>query len=176
MHASPQQELRLGLQSPQRPTSGREEGIMLALKLVRLIESDSERLAQGLIKRLEREPKCVNLSVVPREELQQRAYEVYHNLASWLLDMTEYDILTTYRPLGVRRAEQGVPFADLYWALVVTKENLCDFLRDQAMSEAQVELFGVLEAHRQIDRFFDRAIYFAAQGYASVKHRAYAIA
>ena len=149
---------------------------MLALKLVRLIESDSEKLAQSLIRRLEHEPKCANLSVVPREELHQRAFEVYHNLVSWLMDMTEYDVLTRYRPLGVRRAEQGVPFADVYWALVVTKENLCDFLRDQAMSEAQVDMFGVFEAHRQIDRFFQRAIYYAAEGHASVKHHAYAIA
>ena len=149
---------------------------MLALKLVRLIESDSDKLARGLIKRLEHEPKCANLGVVPREELQQRAYEVYHNLASWLMDMTEYDLLKRYRPLGVRGAEQGVPFADVYWALVVTKENLCDFLREQAMSEIQVDLFGAFEAYRQIDGFFERAIYYAAQGYASVKHRAYAVA
>ncbi len=149
---------------------------MLALKLVRLIESDSDKLAKNLIRRIEHEPKCANMAVVPRDELHQRASEVYRNLSSWLTDMTEYDILTTYRPLGVRRAEQGVPFSDFYWALVVTKENLCDYLRDQAMSEAQIDMFGVFETHRQIDRFFERAIYFASEGYASVRHHAHAVA
>lgn len=149
---------------------------MIALKLVRLIEAHSYNLAHGLIRRIEQEPKCAGMAAVPALELEQRAFEVYHNLTDWLTDKTEREIEATYKALGIRRAEQGVPFAAFYWALVVTKDHLCEFVREEGFSERNMDLFGIFELHRLVDQFFERAIYYAAQGYAGAKQRVHAVA
>ena len=45
-----------------------------------------------------------------------------------LLTKTENEIHEGYGALGARRASQRVPLADLTWALMLTTENLFDFV------------------------------------------------
>ncbi|HMK28375.1 MAG TPA: hypothetical protein VK473_01735 [Terriglobales bacterium] len=145
---------------------------MIDLHLVRLIESHADELAQGLMQKLEASHRCSDLSKVPRTELQTRVLEVYKNLTIWLLNKTEEDIEVTYRHLGRRRCEQGVRFDHLYWALVVVKENLWEFLQEEGLAETQVNLYGGLELLRLTEQFFDRAIYHAAVGFRETSKNA----
>jgi hypothetical protein len=140
---------------------------MLATRLVHLIEANSDRLAAGLMETFQTSPRCAELSRVPREELADRAREVYRNLGDWLLGTTEAELERTYRAIGARRAAQGVPLPQLLWALIATKERLFDFLQREGVVESSVELIGELELLRQLERFFDRAMYHAAVGHES---------
>lgn len=139
---------------------------MLALKLVRLIEDHSTHLAQTLTDRINHSPRTHSFARIPEQELRERAQEVYSNLGDWLLNKTEVELERYYTRIGARRKAQGVPFDEFAWALIVTKENLWDFLRSEAVAERAMELFGELELLRLLDQFFDRAIYFGLKGYA----------
>jgi hypothetical protein len=68
-------------------------------------------------------------------------------------------------PLGRRRAEQGVTLSALCWALMMTEENLWNFLKLEGMRERPLEILGGFELLRLLDQFFDQAIYFATLGY-----------
>lgn len=138
---------------------------MIALRLVRLIESHSEQLAESLGHKLERSTRAADLRRVPAMEIHDRAREVYRNLSDWLLTKTEDDIERVYTPLGRRRAEQGVTLSALCWALMMTEENLWDFLELEGMREKPLEILGGFELLRLLDQFFDQAIYFATLGY-----------
>lgn len=138
---------------------------MIALRLVRLIESHSEQLAESLVHKLERSSRAADLKKVSAQEIRERAREVYRNLSDWLLTKTEDDIERVYTPLGRRRAEQGVTLSALCWALMMTDENLWDFLELQGMREKPLEILGGFELLRLLDQFFDQAIYFATLGY-----------
>lgn len=140
---------------------------MIALRLVRLIESHSEELTESLVHKLERSTRAADLRKVPEGELRERAREVYRNLSDWLLTKTEDDIERVYTPLGRRRAEQGVTLSALCWALMMTEENLWDFLEMEGMREKPLEILGGFELLRLLDLFFDQAIYFATLGYES---------
>jgi len=140
---------------------------MIALRLVHLIESHSEQLAEGLVQKLERSTRAADLRRVPATELADRAREVYRNLSDWLLTKTEDDIERVYTPLGRHRAEQGVTLSALCWALMMTEENLWDFLELEGMRERPLEILGGFELLRLLDQFFDQAIYFATLGYES---------
>lgn len=140
---------------------------MIALRLVHLIESHSEELAESLVRKVERSSRTTDLKKVPAKELRQRAREVYRNLSNWLLNKTEDDVERVYRPLGRRRAEQGVALSALSWALMMTEENLWDFLELEGMLEEPLEILAECELRRLLDLFFDRAIYFATLGYES---------
>jgi hypothetical protein len=138
---------------------------MIALRLVRLIESHSEQLSESLLYKLERSTRAAELRRVPAEEIRERARVIYRDLSDWLLTKTEDDVERVYVPLGRRRAEQGVSLSALCWALMMTEENLWDFLEMEGMRERPLEILGGFELLRLLDTFFDQAIYFATLGY-----------
>ena len=72
------------------------------------------------------------------------------------------------RPVGAKIvdvAAQHVPLSQLTWTIILTKENLWEFLKSESVLDRPVEVFGELEMLQLLDQFFDRAIYYAAIGY-----------
>jgi hypothetical protein len=139
--------------------------MMLAYRLVRLIETHSDALASSLLKRVQESEFAHGYRNVPREELEQRVYEVYCHLGEWLLGKNDFAIRERYRAIGARRAGQHVPLSQLIWVIVLTKENLWDYLKNEAGLERPTDVFGELEMLRLLDQFFDRAIFYASDGY-----------
>lgn len=138
---------------------------MIALKLVRLIEDHSQELAEGLAEKLLSSEHTRGLRKVPLEELKQRRHEIYHNLAQWLLRSTESDLEHRYVELGRQRASQGVAYSEFCWAIGITKEHLWAFLQREGGMDRAIDLLGGMELLRLLNRFFDRALYYAAIGY-----------
>lgn len=139
--------------------------MMLAYRLVRLIETHSDELAAGLLTRVQNSELSRSYRHVPPEELRQRVYEIYRHLGEWLLGKSAFDIEQRYEEIGTRRAHQNVPISELVWVIVLTKENLWEFLKKEAGMERPTEVFGELEMLQLLDQFFDRAIYYASIGY-----------
>jgi hypothetical protein len=139
--------------------------MLMAYRLVRLIEEHSDTLAQNLLNRVQHSLRASDYKLVPAEELRQRVYEIYRNLGDWLLGKTELDIEERYREIGERRVYQGVPLSQLIHAIFTTKDNLWEFLMNEAVIERPAEVFGEMELLQLLDQFFDRAIYYATLGY-----------
>jgi len=138
---------------------------MLAVRLVRLIESHSEQLARGLTEKVWNSPKCSDLHKVPADELQARTHEIYRNLSDWLMNKTEAELERRYTELGARRAQQGVAFSHFVWAITATKEHVRSFVQREGFADSAMELHGELELLHLLDQFFDRTLYYAAVGY-----------
>jgi hypothetical protein len=139
--------------------------MMLAYRLVRLIETHSDGLATGLLARVQSSEFTRDYCKVPATDLQERVYEIYRHLGEWLLGKTDFDIRQRYMEIGARRAEQQVPLSQLVWVIVLTKENLLEYLKNEAGMERPTEIFGELEMLQLLDQFFDRAIFYASMGY-----------
>jgi hypothetical protein len=142
--------------------------MMFTYKLVRLIETHADRLARTLFEKVQTSPDLAAYRGVPCDELRDRVYEIYRHLGSWLLTNNEQEIAERYTGIGIRRAEQRVPLSQLIQAIVLTKENLWEYLKREALIDRPVEVFGELELLQMLEQFFDRAIYHAAVGYESV--------
>jgi hypothetical protein len=146
--------------------------MMLSYRLVRLIETHADTLAAGLEKKVLSSAYVTCFHTIPPHELRERVYEIYRHLGDWLLGKNKVDIEQRYREIGARRALQKVPLAELIQAIVLTKENLWEFLKDEAVLDRAVEIMGELELLQMLEQFFDRAIYFAAVGYQEqVEHQ-----
>ena len=139
--------------------------MMFSYRLVRLIESHAEALASGLAERVQGNPQVTHFRDVPANELRERVFEIYRHLGEWLLGKNELDIENRYREIGMRRAQQNVPLSEVVQAIVLTKENLWEFLKSEAVMDRAVEIMGELELLQMLEMFFDRAIYYAAVGY-----------
>jgi hypothetical protein len=146
-------------------TQRRWMAMLLAYRLVKLIETHSDQLAAGALEKLQNCPRTSSFRDVPAEEFKQRVYEIYHSLGEWLLGKTESDIERRYTEIGRRREAQGVPLSQLICAINITKQYLLEYLASEAVTEKSVELFGEIEVLQLLEQFFDRANYYAAVGY-----------
>ena len=139
--------------------------MMLAYRLVRLIETHSDRLADRLLLKIQSSDKTSLFHNVPEEDFRAAVSEIYTHLGQWLLGKSEADIARRYTEIGMRRSFQGVPLSQLMWAIVLTRENLWEYLKQEETLERPAEIFGELEMLELLEQFFDRAIYWAAVGY-----------
>jgi hypothetical protein len=141
---------------------------MIALRMVRLIETHSDELTAGLLSKFRASSRTADLDKVPPDELRERAGEILFHLSDWLLNKTEADVEQRYREIGSRRASQGVSLSDLCWSMVMTKEHLWGFLQSRGLLNSVIDIYGQLELLRMLDQFFDRALCFATEGYLQV--------
>jgi hypothetical protein len=139
--------------------------MLLAYRLVKLIESHSDGLARSLQTCYRQCGKCSAYASVADSELTETVYAVYHHLGEWLLGKTEADIESRYLEIGARRAAQGVPASQVVWMICLVRENLWDYLQKHAELERPAEIFGELELLEMLDKFFHLAIYYAALGH-----------
>lgn len=141
---------------------------MLALRLVRLIETHSEELSESLVEKLRTSQRTTSYRALPPNDLKALTIDVYQHLGDWLLSKTESDIELRYTSVGVDRASRGIPFSEFLWAVIITKENLWRYLQSHVFAERAFELFGELEFLQALEQFFDRATYYAMVGYEKV--------
>ena len=145
-------------------------------RLVHLIESHSQELAGELLNRTHQSPHLTSFSKVPDHELRQRVHEIYSHLGQWLMSRTEGDIARQYAEIGARRYRQGVLLSELLWAIILTKDNLWDFLGRESWPGFEIEVLAEHDMFRRIDHFFNRAMYYAARGFEQAERAEEALA
>jgi hypothetical protein len=143
--------------------------MMMLYRLVHLIETHSQSFATCLLDRVQGSDATPDYKNVNAEELKARVYEIYRHLGDWLLTKDELDLERRYLKIGAARARQDVPFSQVAWAIILTKDNLWEFLKKESRMDRPVEIYGELEMLQLLDHFFDRAIYYAALGYELVR-------
>lgn len=141
--------------------------MMMLYRLGRLIETHSQSLSPSLLDQVQgsERTRTTYQKNVRVEELKERVYEIYRHLGEWLTGKDESHLGQRYLQIGARRACQRVPIGEMTWVIVLTKENLLEFIKKESVMERPVEVFGELEMLQLLEQFFDRAIYHATVGY-----------
>ena len=142
--------------------------MMSSYRLVRLIESNADALAAGLEEKVKTSSQVRHFRQIPPHELRERVHEIYRHLGEWLLGNNELGIENRYREIGAQRARQNVPLSEV----ILTKENLWEFLKSGPVMETASEILGELKLMQMLTTFFDRAIYHAAVGFEGEVRRA----
>jgi hypothetical protein len=138
---------------------------MRAPKLIQHLKDDADRMSERLLEKIRNSRRCSELLLrVPAEEHKKYAGDVYHDLLMWLVEENE-SLLEHYVGLGKLRAQQGVPFSDLFWAVCITREYLWEYIQQECLIEEPVEFWGGVMLLRSLNQFFDRALYLALLGY-----------
>jgi hypothetical protein len=139
---------------------------MLSERLIKIIEGHAEELTGGAVEKLQSSPHTRSYHGLSRDKLHHWLFEVYHDLGCWLLKNTDHEIRARYSELGKQRFNEGIPLAEVLWALVLTKEHLRDRIGNSMSADSALELHREQEIYRLIGRFFDRAVCYAAEAYA----------
>lgn len=142
---------------------------MVALRLIRLIETHSDEISRNLSVRIRSSARTSGMQRVSEAETLAGLQELLQHLSEWLLTKTETDIEKRYNQMGARRATLGISLADSCWAVTMTKEYLWEFLQKQGFLRNPIELYGEMELLCLLNQFFDRALCYMVQGYEQGK-------
>jgi hypothetical protein len=137
----------------------------LSGRLIKIIEGNAEVLTQAVVQKLQASPLTSSYHGLSNRDIHDRVYAVYHELGLWLWEKSTPAIETWYGGLGEQRCEEGVPLGQVLWALVLTKDHLISYLDAYSFADSAVELYQQQEFDRIIGHFFDRAMYYTAEGY-----------
>lgn len=141
----------------------------LSDRLIRAIESNAEEFAQSTVKKLRSSPRTESYHNLPDKDMYNRCYEVYRNLGRWLWEKSDQAIQARFNELGERRRQEGIPLAEVLWALVLTKDHLLEYLGAYGLADSAMELYQQQELDRLIGHFFDRLFAIRPQ-VTSAKH------
>jgi hypothetical protein len=144
---------------------------MLSQRLVSLIEAHADEMARQVVSEALTNPRTPHISRVPREEMRRRAYDVYHNLGKWLGQQAETAIEETYRKLGGKRADEGIPLEEVVYGQMLIKHHLRDFVRGSGLGDSALDLYQEEELYLLVEQFFDRVIYYTVKGYGEATAR-----
>ena len=137
---------------------------MRAPKLVQHLKDDADGMSERLLEKIRNSRRCSELLLrVPAEEHKRYAVDVYHDLMMWMLAENDSSLEHHCVGLGKLRAQQGVPFSHLFWAVCITREYLWEYIQQECLIEEPVEFWG-----RVLNQFFDRALFLALLGYQMV--------
>jgi hypothetical protein len=138
----------------------------LSSQLINIVECHASKLTRDTVEKLQTSPRTPSYKSLAYSELTYRVNEIYQNLSHWLCDKTDPVIRSWYNELSEKRFKEGIPIQELLWALTLTKLELMSYLDSYALADSAIELYRQQELDRFVGRFFERAICYAAEGYA----------
>ena len=149
---------------------------MIAAKLVELIELHANRLTTDVTHDLATHPRTPGFRTVPRDELEQRVFQILHHLGNWIGDATSPRVEAEFAEWGSRRFDQGIPISEIDYAIILLKRHLRRYIRDNGLVDAAfprtesdyvlpMHLYSLQDLNARVGEFFDEALYHLARGY-----------
>jgi len=133
------------------------------------MKTNGDRMSQGLLQKIRTSNRCDELVLrVSVDEQKRYGSIIYGDLTDFLSGETESFVEQHYVGLGTQRAQQGVPFSDLFWAVSISRDYLWEYIQQECLLDEQVDFWGGVILLRSLNRFFDRALYFTILGYQRV--------
>lgn len=141
--------------------------MMVASKLVKIIEKNSDVIADKWVDDVTTLPYTRSYWNVPREELHERAASICNRIGYYLSKRLPKERLASfYRRLGKARREQGYSVEEVVMALLLLKRHVWLFVLQEGFLTSNLELYQALELNNRVVLYFDRAIYYVAQAWA----------
>ena len=141
--------------------------MIVASKLVKIIEKNSDVIADKWVDEVTTSPYTRSYWNVSREELQERAASICQRIGYFLGKRLPRERLASfYRRVGQARRAQGYELEEVVMALLLLKRQIWLFVMQEGFLNINLELYQGLELNNRVVLYFDRAIYFVAQAYS----------
>lgn len=138
---------------------------MLSIRLVQIIETHWEEIAERLIREVKKHPETRSLAARPESELRAWCREILENLGYLLAARRETEVERRFRLLGRMRFEENVPLHEAVMRLQLLKSEILGFVHEQGFAATALELYREEELQQRIGQFFDASVYQVVRGY-----------
>jgi hypothetical protein len=138
---------------------------MLSTRLVQLIESNWEEIADRVIKAVKNHPDLTNFAQRPTLEIREWCREILQNLG-YLLSATEDEELhRRFESMARMRFDQHIPLHEVVLRLHLLKHKLFGFISEQGYPMNTMQLYAEEELEHRLGWLFDACVYHAVRGY-----------
>ncbi len=146
--------------------------MILASKLVKIIEKNSDTIADRWLDEVTTLPYTRTYWNVQPDVLHERAASVCKRMG-YFLDrrLPRERMAAFYRRLGRTRRTEGFPVEELVMALLLLKRQIWLFVLQEGLLTTNLELYQALELNNRVVLYFDRAIYYVTQAYSEEDDR-----
>ncbi|HPQ69806.1 MAG TPA: histidine kinase N-terminal domain-containing protein [bacterium] len=139
---------------------------IVSQKLLDLIHHHADEITNNWLKDIKTNETTPTYAAFDQKKLYTRAYRVYSNLGKWISrETTKEDIRHTYFELGRKRYQEGFPLSEVIQAFALTRRHLWLKVLHEGLLNTAMDLIEALELNNRVVLFFDRAVFYAAQGY-----------
>ena len=139
---------------------------MLSTKLVQLIETHWEEIAERLIVAVRKHPEMQNLAARPDSELREWCREILENLGYLLAANKEHEESERrFEVLGKNAVRREHPAARGRAAAAYAEDKIIGFVHEQGFPMTALQLYAEEELELRIGRFFDACVYHVVRGY-----------
>jgi hypothetical protein len=149
---------------------------MISAKLIELIENHAPGLSRDITRDLVSSERTRGFREVKQDELEARIFALLQHLGNWVGEPGSDLVESEFGDWGRRRFNQGIPLSEILYAVIILKQHLRRYIRDNGLVEVafpRVEGDYVLPMHLQslqdlnttVEAFFDEALYRLACGY-----------
>jgi hypothetical protein len=149
---------------------------MISAQLIELIEIHAEQLTRDVARDLSTNVRTTGFRRVRQEDLERRVFQILHDLGTWIGEPKSVRVEKEFSEWGRRRFDQGIPLSEILYAVLILKNTLRRYIRDNGLVEEAVprllgdyvlpiHLHGLMDLNTQVNEFFDEAIYHLAAGY-----------
>jgi hypothetical protein len=140
----------------------------VSLSLVELIERDADHLTKRWMEIVRSHEDLPTYRAYDPERLYERGFRVYSQLGHWLSAATSKDdIKAIYTELGAQRRREGFRLSELLESFIITRRVLWAKIESEGLLDTALDLNQALALNDRALVFFDRAMFYAAQGYES---------
>lgn len=141
--------------------------MVLASRLIKIIEKNSDVIADRWVEDVITLPYTRSYWNIPRDVLHERAESVCNRMGYYLgRRLPKERLAGFYRKMGKARRADGHPVEDVIMALFLLKRHIWLFVLQEGLLTTNLELYQALELNNRVVLYFDRAIYYVTQGYA----------
>jgi hypothetical protein len=155
---------------------------MISAKLIELIEIHATRLAADVAQDLRSNPRTAGFRSVPQDDLERRVFQLFHHLGNWIGNPKSERVETEFVDWGRRRFGQGIPLSEIVYAIVILKQHLRRYIRDNGLVDAAfpridgdyvlpMHLHSLHDLNVRVGEFFDEALYYLTRGYEAEEKR-----
>jgi hypothetical protein len=142
--------------------------IPVSKNFVALIEQHAAELTEQWLARVREDSRTPTYHNYDRDELYNRAFSVYSQLGRWLsYDTTKEEIARIYTAMGKQRLKEGFSLSEVIHALILIRRVLWFKILSSGVLNTALDLNLAMDLSNQTIVFFDRAIFYTAQGFES---------
>ena len=138
---------------------------MLSSRLVQLIETNWEEIANRTIAAVREHAEMPNLSRKTNGEMREWCRNLLHNLDSLLSLTKEQEVRRRFEVLGRLRFEENIPLHEAVLRFHILKNKIIGFVHEQGFPMSAMHLYAEEELELRIGRFFDDCVYNVVRGY-----------
>lgn len=140
----------------------------VSMSLVELVERDADHLTKKWLEIIRAHEGMPTYHTYDEEKLYERCFSVYSQLGKWLsAETTKEEIRAIYTALGAQRRKEGFQFSEVLEAFVITRRVLWSKVESEGLLDTALDLNQALALSDRAIVFFDRAMFYACQGYES---------